>query len=88
MNAVFLKSMLEKAILGDDYCMIDYVDAKGAITSDRLVRPIQVKNDAQGRLVLHADCELRKGFRPFLFEGIMKCKVIPLPEAMEILGVK
>lgn len=88
MNITFLKSQLEKAALEGDYALIDYVDAKLNITNDRLIEPFEVKPDKSGRYVCHSMCHTKGGFRPFLLEGIQKCKIIPLPEALKMLENK
>lgn len=88
MNSTFLKSMLEKAALEGDYALIDYVDAKMNISNDRLIEPYEVKQDKSGRWIVNSMCHTKNGFRPFLLEGIQKCKIIPLPKALEMMGIK
>jgi predicted DNA-binding transcriptional regulator YafY len=75
MNIIYLKQIIEKAILEKRWLRIDFVSAKMKITRDRIIEPfkLKVKN---GEDFLEAQCYLRNDYREFPLVGIQKIEVI------------
>lgn len=85
MNQIYLKQVIEKAILDKRWLRIDFVSAKLAITRDRIIEPLKVKQK-HGEWYVEAQCYLRNDYREFPLEGIQKIEVISPADAMK--GVK
>ena len=71
MNFIWLKQQIEKAILDGNFLKIDYVSKKMEITNDRIIRPIELKQDT-----LYGHDFAKNGLRQFQFDGIQKLEVV------------
>ena len=82
MNQVYLKQLIEKAILEKRWLKMDFVSAKMVISRDRIIEPfkLKVKN---GEDYVEANCYLRNEYREFPLVGIQKIEIISPTQAVK-----
>ena len=75
MDLIYLRQLIEKAILDKRWIRMDFVSSRMKITRDRVIEPfkLKVKN---GEDYVEAQCYLRNDYREFPLNGIQKIELI------------
>lgn len=75
MDTIYLRQLIEKAILDKRWIRMDFVSSKMKITRNRVIEPLKLKVK-HGEDYLEANCFLRNDYREFPLVGIQKIEVI------------
>lgn len=75
MNLIYLKQIIEKAIIDRRWIRMDFVSKRMKITRNRIIEPtkLKIKN---GEDYVEAHCYLRDDYREFPLVGIQKIEII------------